>query len=242
MMCDCGYIIDDQPHAFDGGVLNADGFMEYSCSCGYKRVTSATDDPVAKELQTLLDGYYNDGAYYSGNYYYSGEKFWTTDEGDYKLTADYLTLRDLIMGKYGDLRLDLGWNWYDGVYSSANESTIKGVAMFVQAAKADDVDVSGLTKVSVEANGGQLIIKLWAGDSFLSETTVGLYATTTLVNHSGDTLQVVYTKVGADHMCEIITPAISGLVAEYDKIIIDSRHSDLTRTVYYSTVSVLGLD
>lgn len=235
--CECGYVIDEKPHVFDGGTLNSDGFMEYSCDCGYKRIASATDDPVAKELQTLLEEYFNNGAYYAGSYFYGGDKFWTTDADDYELSADYLTLRDLIMGKYGDLRLDLGWNYYEGVYSSANESTVKGVAMFVQNAKADSVNVSGLTKVSMETNGAQLIIKLWAGDSVSSEMTVGLYATTTLVTHAGETIRVMYTKVGADYMCEITTPAISGLVAEYDKIIIDSRHGELTRTVYYSTIS-----
>ena len=236
--CECGYIINEQPHTFDGGVLNSDGFMVYSCQCGYKRVTSATDDPVAKELQALLEEYYNNGTYFVGSYFFGGDRFWTTEKDDYKLTADYLTLRDLIMGRYGDIRLDLGWNKYDGVYSSANESTVKGMAMLVQAAKADEVNVSGLTKVSIEANGAQLIIKLFAGESVSSTTTLGLYATTTYVTHAGDTVDVLYTKVGADHMCEIIAPSITGYVAEYDRIVIDSRHSSLTRTVYYSTISV----
>ena len=236
--CECGYIIDEQPHTFDGGVLNSDGFMVYSCECGYQRVASATDDPIAKELQALLEEYYNNGTYFVGSYFFGGDKFWTDDAEDYKLTADYLTLYDLIMGRYGDLRFDLGWNKYEGVYSSSNESTVKGLAMLTQMAKADEVNVSGLTKVSIEADGAQLIIKLCTGDSVSSTTAVGLYATTTYVTHAGDIVDVIYTKVGADHLCEIIAPTLAGYVAEYDRIIIDSRHSSLTITVYYSTVSI----
>ncbi len=237
-VCDCGYVINEQPHVFDGGVLNSDGFMEYSCECGYKRIASATEDPVAKELQQLLEKYYNNGNYFVGSYFFGGDRFWTTDADDYSLTADYLTLHDLIMGRYGDIRLDLGWNVYEGVYSSANEGTVLGVTMLAQMAKADEVNVSGITKVSIEANGGQLIIKLWAGDSLSSSVEVGVYATTTNLTHAGETLSVTYTRVGSDYMCEIIAPAVDGYVAEYDKIIIDSRHASLDRTVYYSTVAV----
>ena len=92
------------------------------CACGYKRVTSATDDPVAIELQALIEKYYNGGKYYKDTSnittFYNGNKLWTTDDGAYENTDSYLTLNDIVMGKYGDLKLDLGWNCYDGVYSS----------------------------------------------------------------------------------------------------------------------------
>lgn len=236
--CDCGYIYDEEPHEFDGGVLNSDGFMVYTCACGYQRIASATNDPVALQLQAILEGYYNSGVYYKETVingaavttFYSGDRFWTTDDTNYKATTEFLTLYDLILGKRGDLRLDLGWNYYEGVYSSANESTVNGVKQLAE------VDAAAITKVSVEENGSSLIIKLWAGDSLYAETKVGLYATTTLVTHTGETLDVLYTKSGNDYMCEIVTPAISGYVAEYDKIILDTRHSELTKTVYYSTV------
>ncbi len=39
--CDCGCVIS-KPHSFDDGVLNADGLMEYSCDCGYKKTVSAS--------------------------------------------------------------------------------------------------------------------------------------------------------------------------------------------------------
>lgn len=236
--CDCGYIYDEQPHEFDGGVLNSDGFMVYSCACGYQRIASATDDPVALQLQAILERYYNSGVYYketaingtTATTFYRGDKFWTTDDTDHKATAQFLTLSDFVLGKRGDLRLDLGWNYYEGVYSSANESTVNGVKQFAE------MDAAAITKVSVEENGSSLLIKLWAGDSVYAEMKVGLYATTTLVTHAGETLDVLYTKSGNDYMCEIVTPAISGYVAEYDKIILDTRHSELTKTVYYSTV------
>ena len=235
--CDCGYIYNEVAHVFDGGSLNSDGFMVYSCECGYKRIASATDDPVAKELQQLLESYYNGGAYFAGSIFYGDGKFWTTDAADYRLTEDYLTLHDLVLGRYGDLKLDLGWNCHEGVYSSANESAILGVAMFVQTAKADEVNVGGITKVSIEANGAQLIIKLWSGESVSSTTTVGLYATTTLVLQTGDVVGEIYTKVNANYLCEILPPEMTGYVREYDKIILDSRHSSLERTVYYSTIT-----
>ena len=240
--CECGYTYNEQPHIYDGGVLNADGFMEYTCECGYKRITSATDDPVALELQALLEKYYYNGVYYRETVvgtstvttFFGGDKFWTTDKDDFALTADYLTLYDLIMGKRGDLRLDLGWNVYEGVYSSSNEDTIKGVCMFVLGTDS----TNGITKVSVEENGAQLMIKLWANDSLAGAATVGLYATTTLVNQNSETLDVIYTKANANGMCEITTPEIDGLVAEYDKIILSIKHDELSKTVVYSTISI----
>lgn len=236
--CDCGYVYDEEPHEFDGGVLNADGFMVYTCACGYQRIASATNDPVALDLQAIFEGYYNSGVYYKETVingaavttFYHGDRFWTIDDTDDKATAEFLTLYDFVLGKRGDLRLDIGWNYYEGVYSSANESTVNGVKQFAE------VDAAAITKVTVEENGSSLLMKLWADDSLYAEMKVGLYATTTLVTHAGETLDVLYTKSGDDYMCQIVTPAISGYVAEYDKIILDTRHSELAKTVYYSTV------
>ncbi len=237
--CDCGYIHSEEPHVFDGGVLNDEGFMVYTCECGYKRETSATNDPIAIELQAILEKFYNGGVYFkdvvinstSVTTFYNGEEFWTADAEDKASTEGHLTLHDLVMGKYGDLRLDLGWNCYDGVYSSVNESTVNGVSMFVL-----DTDTSEATKATVEKKGSHLIIKLLKDESVLAEATVGMYATTTLVKHDGEVLGVVYTKAAADGLCTIITPEFSGYVAEYDKIILDSKHSALDKTVYYSTI------
>lgn len=243
--CDCGYIYDEEPHEFDGGVLNADGFMVYSCACGYQRIASATDDPVAQELQALLEKYYNSGVYYKSasvsggaavTTFYRGDQFWTSSDTACEKTENFLTLKDLVLGKSGDLRLDLGWNLYEGVYSSANENTIKGVRMFVLSQGWNDTDTHQVTKVTVEDEGNQLLIKLWAGDSLFAEATVGNYATTTLVTHAGETLDVLYTPAGKDGLCRIDTPAISGYVAEYDRIILSIRHDVLKKTVYYSTV------
>ncbi len=238
--CECGYTYDNAPHSFDGGKLNSEGFMEYTCYCGYVRVASATDDPVAKELQQLLGYYYNDGVYYmatDSDVFYNGGRFWTDDASDFELTSEYLTLNDLILGKYGDVKLDLGWNCYNGVYSSSNNSTVKGVEMLVMSLKSID-DCSGrVTGVSVEKDGATAIIKLYEGDSVYAEAIFGKYVTTTLVTHAGETFDVIYTKADSDGMCEITTPSFNGLVAEYDRIIVDTRHSELERTVYYSEIS-----
>ena len=236
--CECGYIHSEEAHAFDGGVLNAEGFMVYSCECGYKRVASATDDPIALELQALLEKIYNGGVYFKEASIststiltlYNGEKFWVDGSSDVKVTSEYLSLADIILGKYGNQRLDLGWNYYNGVYSSANADTVNGVAAFV--------GVDGVTKVTVEEKGAHVIIKLYANESLLSECTIGLYATTILTNHAGSDLGTIYTKTDENGMCHITPPAISGCVAEYDYIILDSRHSELTKTVYYTTVAV----
>ena len=240
-VCECGYTHNEQPHVYDGGVLNADGFMEYTCACGYKRITSATDDPVALELQGLLEQFYNKGVYYrdtvvganSTTTYFGGDKFWTTNAEDYQLVSSALTLDDIILGKYGNLRLDLGWNVHEGLYSSVNENTIKGISTFVLGA-----ENSSVTKVTMEQNGALLLIKLWANDNLAGAATIGLYATTTLVNQEGEVLDVIYTKSSADGMCEIVTPKMDGLVAEYDKIILSTKHDELTKTVYYSTIVV----
>ncbi len=239
--CDCGYTYNAEPHVFDGGVFNADGFMEYSCACGYKRMASATNDPVALELQAVLQKFYNGGVYYKETLVnsnptlilYNGDKFFVASSSENMATNEYLTLDDIVLGKYGDLRLDLGWNHYDGVYSSANADTVKGVASFVMTSEDNSAN-----KVTVETDGEHLIIKLYADDSLIAECEIGSYVTTTLVDTNGDFLEYLYTKADKNGICEIYTPAISGYVCEYDKIIVDTRHSALTRIAYYSTVSV----
>ncbi len=241
--CDCGYTYNAEAHVFDGGVLNSDGFMVYSCACGYQRITSASDDPIAKALQEMLEKYYNGGVYYKdvsgiGTTYYGDNEFWTTDRADYKRTADYLTLYDLVMGRCGDLKLDLGWNYLEGVYSSANESTVKGMRMFLLSLENGDTSACDATRVTVEENGYQVIIKLWADDTLLNEATVGVYATLTLVNHGGETLGVIYAKVDADALCRATTPKIEGYVSEYDTLILDARYDELEKDVYYSTIAV----
>ena len=228
--CDCGYTYDAEAHVFDGGILSADGFMIYSCECGYQRLASATNDPVALELQAILDRYYNKGVYYLGNSFYNGNKF-VVDGVSYDVADDQITLEDFILGKFGDLRLDLGWNYYDGIYSSANANTIQGVKLLVGV----NAEIS---RVTVEEDGSTLVIKMYSGDSLYEETKIGLYATTTLVTFDDSIIDVLYTKSGNDYMIRVATPTIDGYVSEYDYFILDTRHSNLTRTVYYSPIVV----
>ena len=228
--CSCGYTHSAEPHVFDGGVLNSDGYMVYTCACGYQRMASATNDPVALALQALLESYYNNGVYYQGDNFFNGNKF-VIDGVSYDVTSDMLTLDDVILGKFGDLKLDLGWNYYDGVFSSANASSVQGIKLLVGV----NAEIS---RVTVEENGSTLVIKLYSGDSVYNETSIGLYATTTLVTHDGEVIDVLYTKSGNDYMINVTTPIVSGYVAEYDYFILDTRHSSLARTVYYSTIAV----
>ena len=237
--CDCGYIYNAEPHTFDGGVLNGDGFMVYSCDCGYKRIASATDDPIALELQALLEKYYNNGVYYREvkigetvvDTFFNGDKFFGADATELGATANVLSLNDFILGKYGDLKLDLGWNYYEGVYSSVNESTIAGAKLFA--------GVNGsVDKVTVEEIDHHVIIKLWAGDSVVATATVGLYATTTYIVNYAQPSMTTFTKSNNDGLCVVSAPKFDGYVAEYDYFILSTIHDELTRTVYYSTVSV----
>ena len=227
--CDCGYTYDEEPHTFDGGALNAEGFMVYSCECGYKRVASATNDPIALELQALLEKYYNGGVYYKEVTIGGAEntKFYNAESNE-----SALTLYDIIMGKYGDLSLDLGWNLYDGVYSSVNENTIEGMILFAEA--------SGLnvTKVTVEEINYHVIVKLLSGENVVATIEIGLYSTTTLVKHDGEVIDTLYTKSNENGLCETTTPKISGYVAEYDYFTLSTIHDNLYKTVYYSTVAV----
>ena len=239
--CACGYMYDEEAHVFDGGVLNADGFMVYSCECGYQRIASATNDPVALELQALLEKYYNNGVYYKSyiigtgslnDVFYNAEKFWNTEGTELGKVSNTLTLRDIILGKYGDLKLDLGWNYNDGVYTSVNENTVSGIKTFA-APEAENV-----TRVTVEELNNHVVIKLWAGDSLAALCEVGMYATTNLVTHAGENLGTIYTKANQNGMCEVTAPPMTGYVAEYDYFILSTIHDELTRTVYYSTVDV----
>ena len=239
-ICECGCIADVQAHVFDGGVLNADGLMEYSCACGYKRITSATEDPVALELQALIDKFYNGGKYYRDTLntttFFNGNKLWTTDESNYESTDGYLTLDDIVMGKYGDLRVDLGWNCYDGVYYSVNADTIKGIRMFALSLKSGES--SDITKVTVEEVGSQLLIQLWAGDSVAVQTTVGDYAIITLVDQGGETLGTEYVKCDSKGFCRFTAPEKSGLVCQYEYLILNVKHDELEKTVYYSEIDL----
>ncbi len=234
--CECGYTHSEEPHVFDGGVLNADGYMVYSCQCGYQRITSATNDPTALALQAMLEKYYNNGVYFkevsSVTTFYTPDKLWTTDDTDYDNTADFLTLKDIILGKYGNLKLDLGWNYADGVYTTYNDNTVGGIKQFANLA-----DSNVVTKVTVEENGPYVLIKLWNNSDLCATLKIGAYATTTLVTLGGETIDVIYTKVNENYMCNITAPKVTGYVAEYDKLTLDIRHSELTKTVYYSTVS-----
>jgi hypothetical protein len=145
---------------------------------------------------------------------------------------DYITLHDLVLGKHGDHKLDLGWNYNEGVYSSADANTVGGVASFVSA------DVVGATKVTVEQNGEQLVIKLYAGERLVAKAEIGRYATINLTNHTGDDLGTLFLKSDEKGFCEFTAPKINDYVAEYDKLIIDSRNSSFVKTVYYSEVDL----
>ena len=228
--CYCGYIYNAEPHIFDGGVLNADGYMVYSCECGYQRIASATDDPVALELQALLEKYYNNGVYYKE--VTIGESV-ETEFYNAESTHNSITLQDIILGKYGDLKLDLGWNYYEGVYSSSNENTLRGFELFV----APQMSVE-FNKVTAEELNHHIIIKLYSGENVVATVEIGLYATTTLVKHDGTVIDTLYTKSNDKGMCEVATPEIDGFVSEYDYFILSTIHDELTKTVYYSTIDV----
>jgi len=275
-VCDCGYTYDKEAHAFDGGVLNADGFMVYTCACGYQRIASATNDPVAKALQSLLEKYYNGGDYYEESVvrgaaktaFYQKDKFWigndgygsangkltrftvlengifgaaTEQSGKPEMEAYFLTLHDFVLGSYKgeftggkNLRLDLGWNEVEGVYTSVNAETIEGVKLLV----ADDATIGNLTKVTVEEADHCLLIKLWSKDSVAAEATIGYYATTSFNTLGGETLAVLYTKAGENGLCSVTAPALNGYVAEYDRYAVSADHNELSNTVYCSAVSV----
>ena len=233
--CYCGYIYDAQPHTFDGGVLNADGYMVYSCECGYQRIASATDDPIALALQDLLAKYYNKGVYYkevnSGDRFFKGDKFYGANAEELGATANVINLNDFILGKYGDIKLDLGWNYYEGIYSSVNESTIEGVKLFAEFDGSVD-------KVTVEEINYHVVIKLLSGENVVATVEVGLYAEITyVVNHAQPTI-TAFVKSNDKGMCEVIAPTISGYVAEYDALTLSTIHDNLNKTVYYSTVAV----
>ncbi len=91
-VCDCGFIYNKEAHKMDNGTLNADGFMVYTCKCGYQRMASATSDPVVKSLQSLFEKHYNYGVYYketvintgtkvTNTSFYQKDKFWIGNTG-----------------------------------------------------------------------------------------------------------------------------------------------------------------
>ena len=67
--CACGYTCNKEAHAFDGGVINAKGDTEYTCSCGYVKIiplkATATymtlDGQVLQVVETEAS---TDGLYY----------------------------------------------------------------------------------------------------------------------------------------------------------------------------------
>ena len=240
--CDCGYIYDEEPHAFDGGFLNSEGFMVYSCECGYQRIASATNDPIALELQALLEKYYNNGVYYKSTVigteppvdaFFDGDKFWSSTGTELGATSSVLSLTDIILGKYGDISLDLGWNCNEGVYTSTNEITIHGFELFVSPTMSRE-----FSKVTVEEANHHIIIKLWAEDNAVTTTEVGLYAKTTFIVNHAEAPLVSFTKSDNEGMCKVIAPTVDGYVAEYDYFILSTIHDELIRTVYYSKVAV----
>ena len=241
---ECGYIYSETAHVFDGGVLNADGLMVYTCNCTYQKITSATEDPTAIELQALIEKYYNNGKYFRDTTvngentisFFNDDIFWTTDDSDYEIIDAYLTLYNIMMGKHGDLRLDLGWSYYDGLYSSTNADTVKGMGRFALSIKTGDEP--SFTKVTVEEDGSLLLIKLWNNDTVAVETRVGLYATVTLVNNNGEEIGTEYVKSDADGFCQFTSPKVSGLVPEYDYVILNVKHDNLTKVVHYSEIDV----
>ena len=238
-ICECDYKYDIEPHTFDGGVLNADGYMVYSCACGYQRIASATDDPVALELQALLEKYYNNGVYYREvvigetitDTFFNGEKFYGADAKELGTTANVISLNDFILGKYGELKLDLGWNYNEGVYYSSNENVIAGLKLFASISESID-------KVTLEEINHHVVIKLLLGEKVVATVNIGLYATTTFVVNHAEPSMTTFTKSNDKGMCIVTAPAVEGYVAEYDYFILSTIHDELTRTVYYSTVAV----
>ena len=53
--CVCGDVSGRESHSFDGGKPGADGLTEYTCECGYKRVSSG-DGITATTVLCTLDG------------------------------------------------------------------------------------------------------------------------------------------------------------------------------------------
>ncbi len=51
--CVCGNVENKEAHSLDGGTLNSDGLMEYSCECGYKKVASDSSDSATMVLSTV---------------------------------------------------------------------------------------------------------------------------------------------------------------------------------------------
>ena len=242
--CDCGYVYGEGTHTFDGGVMNAEGLVEYTCACGYKKTTSATEDPTAIDLQDLVKKFATDNKYYRNTVvngestlsYFNGDKFWSAEIGDNELIEGYLTLNDIVMGKFGELRLDLGWSVNNGLYASADSDVIKGFEMFALSLK--EAHNSDVTKVTVQEDGLQLVIKLLAGESVVIEVTVGQYAIFNLVNLNGESLGTEYAIADEQGFCRFVAPAKDGLVAEYEHFTLNVMHDKLEKTVCYSEVDV----
>ncbi len=241
--CDCGYVYGDA-HAFDGGVINADGFVEYVCECGYKKITSATEDPTAIELQELIKKFATDNKYYRNTVvngestlsYFNGDRFWGIDVSDYELIEGYLTLNDIVMGKFDELSLELGWSVNNGLYASENADVINGFRMFALSLK--DAQASDITKVTVQEDGLQLVITLLAGESVAIEVTVGQYAIFNLVNLNSESLGTECVIADEQGFCKFIAPVKTGLVAEYEYFTLNVMHDKLEKTVCYSEVDV----
>ena len=187
----------------------------------------------------MLEKYYNNGIYYrevvkgsaTVDTFFNGDKFFDADATELGATSSVISLNDFILGKYGDLKLDLGWNCYDGIYHSYNESTIAGVKLF--ACVSDSID-----KVTVEEINYHVVIKLWSNNSVVATVNVGLYATTTFVVNHAELSITKYTKSNDYGICIVTSPSVDGYVAEYDYFILSTIHDNLNTTVYYSAVDV----
>ncbi len=70
------------------------------------------------------------------------------------------------------------------------------------------------------------------------EKVVPLKAAVTMMTLDGEVLGVAYIEASADGLYYFTAPVYDGYVAEYDRLILDPRHTSLNKTVYYSTVSV----
>jgi len=157
----------------------------------------------------------------------------------------FLTLYDFVLGSYKgaftngeNLRLDLGWNALNGVYTSTNAGAIEGAKLLVALPETDGAAFDNLTKVTIEEANDRLVIKLWKNDTVAAQAVIGYYATTSFNALHGETLAVLYTKADEQGLCSITAPKLEGYVAEYDRYVLSIRHDALVNTIWCSKRSV----